>query len=285
MLPGALGLLGTLGIWVLVASTGHAAVLEYTGTYGVRFSNFGGFEVTQTGTGVAIVNGPGGSLGALNSLELITPFAEINTTVPVTDPTVSILIPEIQLDGVKINPAVQGGLFAPISAVAGNPTQMLSENTLPGAGVIRLCQVIGCATAISQTLSQTVSGMAIGAGIGGSFTIGGAGPTRITVIGAPWTVNTATVSNRTPLGGLENVTAMGFAQGPAAMSGSTAQVGGMVQLVTATQTTSIGIPGNNDISGQLTRVTLQFTPEPGVLLLFASGALGVLVIGRRRIRS
>jgi hypothetical protein len=60
---------------------------------------------------------------------------------------------------------------------------------------------------------------------------------------------------------------------------------GVVQLVTANQVTTIGVPGNQDISGQITLHRLHFIPEPGLLLLLGSGAAGMLLLGFARTRS
>jgi hypothetical protein len=48
--------------------------------------------------------------------------------------------------------------------------------------------------------------------------------------------------------------------------------------------TVVGVPGNSDISGVFTRVVVHFIPEPGLLLLLGSGAVGMALLGRKRIR-
>ena len=65
---------------------------------------------------------------------------------------------------------------------------------------------------------------------------------------------------------------------------STALTSGVIQLVNPNQTTTSGVPGNSDKSGNIGRLTLHFIPEPGILLLLGSGALGMLLLGSRRLK-
>jgi hypothetical protein len=59
---------------------------------------------------------------------------------------------------------------------------------------------------------------------------------------------------------------------------------GVVQLVTANQTTVVGVPGNNDLQGQIMITRLHFVPEPGLLLLLGAGAAGLALAGRSRMK-
>lgn len=285
----AAALLATL----LCAGAAGADKLLFSGEHGIRFTpNFGiPAEVTAAGTGVATANGGTSGSSALSTLQLTEDFTQITTAIPITAPGLATKIPEIRLTGVRIDPQVQGGIFAPILAAvqAGSPLNT-SQRTMPAAGQVRLCQVVGCGTAISQVLSQTSMGAAIGIGVGGSFTIGGTNPTHFTVIGQPWTVNTAAVSYRTTNGGTATLTGMGFVQGPASMTGTTLDptanpMSGTVQLVTAVQIHAQGIPGPHDLSGQIIRLTLHFQPEPGRLFLLGSGAAALALLAVRRRRS
>lgn len=267
-----------LAVTLCLAGAARADKLLFSGEHGIRFSNALGNEVVATGTGVAIVNGSAGH-GPLHTLELTAPFAAITATLL---PTVTGPISSVRLDNVRINPTFQGGVFAPVLGAVQGATPALTRNTAPHAGLVRLCQNANCTAALSRNLSDTVSGAAVGTGVGGSWTVGGAGPTRVTVVGAPWTVGTTTVSFRTPSGMIDFLTAMGFAHGAASMAGSTATPSGTVQLVTGSQVTTVG--GNVDLSGHVTRLTLHFTPEPRLLLVLGAGALGLVLLGRQRIR-
>lgn len=267
-----------LALVLCLAGAARADKLLFSGEHGIRFSNALGSEVVATGTGIAIVNGSAGH-GPLHTLELTAPFAAITATVL---PSITGPISSVRLDNVRINPTFQGGVFAPVLGAAQGATPALTRSTVPHAGLVRLCQNSICTAALSRNLSDTVSGVAVGTGVGGSWTVGGAGSTRVTVMGAPWTVGTTTVSFRTSGGMVDFLTGMGFVQGPASMTGSTATASGTVQLVTGSQVTTVG--GNVDLSGHITRLTLHFTPEPRLLLLLGSGALGLALLGRQRIR-
>jgi len=277
-----------LAFAVVIALAGAANADKYlfNGIHGIKFSNFGGIDVTGSGTGVATVNGSAGG-AHLNTLAISQNFATLNTVVAVTDPIVTAGgIVEVRLTDVRLNPQGQGGVFAPISGALQNTALQLSQATMPIAGDVRICLFYaGCNSgSLTQALSQTVNGDFVGHGVGGLVTIGGSGAIRISLFGAPWTVKTVSVSNRTNNGAITFLQANGFAHGPASMTSSTAATSGVVQLVTANQTTVVGVPGNSDKNGQISRMILHFTPEPGILLLLGAGAAGLAVIGSGGIR-
>jgi hypothetical protein len=263
------------------ASATSAEYRSFSGEHAIRLNLNGQIqEVSATGTGVAIVNGAG-SGPTLHTLELTQAFGQIDTTVTTVP---SLGIDEVRFDGVRIQPANSGpggnpGVFAPI--FGGAP---LTLNTLPGAGVIRICNLFGCPSSIAVDLGQTSGMVAFGPGVGGTFMVDGAGPSQLTVMANPWTIKTTTVSYRTINGGTGFLTDMGFVQGPMSGPSSTASAGGVVQLVSGTQTTSFGLDGNNDLAGQIARLTITFAPEPGMLVLFGAGAAGMALLGRRRSR-
>jgi len=269
-----------------IAGAANADKLLFNGVHGIKFSNFGGVDVTATGTGVAVVNGSGG-LGHLTTLQITQNFTTLNSVIPVTDPIVTAGgIVEVRLDGLRMNPQAQGGVFAPISGALQNTALQLTQATMPIAGQVRICLFYaGCNSgSLTQTLSQTSNGVYVGNGVGGLVTIGGEGAIRISLLGAPWTLKTVSVSNRTNNGAITFLSRKGFAHGPASLTSSTAATSGVVQLVTANQTTVVGVPGNSDKNGQISRLVVHFTPEPGLLLLLGAGAVGMAVIGRGRIR-
>ena len=266
------------------ADPAAAENLSFSGEQAIRFSQNGVIdEVSATGTGVAIVNGAG-SGPTLHTLQLTQPFAQIDATVTATP---GIGVDEIRFDGIRINPSNVGpggaaGVVAPIFGAAQNTSLSLTQDTLAAAGTIRICNLSGCPSSIAVDLSQTSGGVALGPGVGGTFMVDGAGPSQLTVAGNPWTIKTTTVSYRTINGGTGFLTDMGFVQGPVSGPSSTAATGGVVQLVSGTQTTSIGLDGTNDLAGQITRLTVTFAPEPGLLLLLGVGGAAMVFLGRRR---
>ena len=69
---------------------------------------------------------------------------------------------------------------------------------------------------------------------------------------------------------------------PASTTTSTAQPGGMLQLVTPNQiVTNIPI-GSSDKVGSFVILVIRFIPEPGLLLLLGSGVVGLALVGRKR---
>jgi hypothetical protein len=281
--------------FALLAAGGAARAekLEYWGTHKLQFSNLGQISVTVTGKGVAdVVRSPSGHLTTLQLTQHF-PGDWINTTLLVTDPAVSWLIPSVRITGLRINPQVQGGVFAPISGATGATVPPRTVGTMPLTGTIRMCLFYaGCNSgAITQILGQTTTmGAYTGVGVGGTFSInpGGTGGFRISIEGSPWMVGKVSVSNATPLGAITTLTATGYALGPQSNTSTTALPGGVLQLVTASQVTAKGIPGSpypdGEPSGQINTLRLEFIPEPGLLLLLGSGAAGMAVLGRKRLK-
>ena len=159
------------------------------------------------------------------------------------------------------------------------------DGTVPTQGMARICLLVaGCAQNLPLDVGATVNGVAVGGGVGGILTIGQLGMIRISVVGAPYTVKTITAFNRTNNGAIATFTERGFAHGPLSNTSSTGQTSGVLQIVTTNHTTTQGVPGNSDISGQFSRILVHFIPEPGLLLLLGSGAVGMALLGRKRIR-
>jgi hypothetical protein len=277
---------------LLVAAPSYGAVFQYSGQSTLTFSNLGRAEITDSGTGLATVNGSGPG-GHLNTFTLTTGFATLDGVIPVTDPIVTAGgIVEVRVTSIKgITTPLPGnpnaGRFGPISGALQNTSLALSLNTAPVQGVVRLCLFVpGCGGAsLVSDLSQTVNGTKnIGGGVGGVITIGAFGPIRLSILGAPWTIKTASVSNRTDNEGITFFAKNGWAHGPASLTSSTAVTSGVFQLVNASQTTTTGIPGNSDKSGNVTHQVIHFIPEPGLLLLLGVGAVGVAALGRKKLK-
>ena len=297
--------MGNLSRWVALAvlasgtalaTPARADKLLFSGTHAIKFAQNGVLrEVSATGTGVAVVNGGSGG-STLNTIVLTRPFAKINATATAT--SIGVGVDQIRFQNVRINPFLAGpskkpGEFAPVLAAAkGTMAMSLTRRTLPAAGTIRLCNLYGCPGSVAVKLTQTNAGGALGPGVGGTFTASGMSGTMVQVKGKPWTVNTTAV-NYTNMGNAAMFSLAGTVHGPLGLTGTTLNtimgtmgsvMGGTLQLVTGIQTTCAGCGGGNTPSGQISRLTLNFAPEPSLLALFTAGAAAVGLLGLARQR-
>jgi hypothetical protein len=304
----AVGLLAALG----GADLAGARPLNWSGTL---YSNTGALpSQVLTGGGVATVNGTSTTLPAhLNTLQLAASRGGVTGTDTniITDPNVAGNgIAAIILQG-------QGGTgtIGPISGAIAS-ANALTMNVLPARGLSKICLLstvctdflpllltqpttngaryqVGTATPNQLTPLGTqgkrlgVPGTGVrGVGIGGLVTVGGFSAIRISLEGAPWTVKTATAIDQTDdntgNAAFHNVTRMGFAHGAASGTTSTANVSGVIQIVTPSQVRTNLSLGSNEKVSVLTTLVVRFIPEPGMLLLLGSGVVGLAVIGRSR---
>jgi hypothetical protein len=282
-------LLGVLALFV--AGQAGATVMDAWTEVSLQFTNLGRAESSDTAIGVSTITATATGTHLQSITVGTVPALSLNTTIPVTDPIVSNAgIVEVILTSVGGNPGAMGVELngATIGNISGATASSggLNPRTLPAAGSVRICLfVTGCGGSfLPLDVGATSAGLVIGGGVGGILTIGGTGTIMISLVGAPYTVKTITNFNRTDPGGIQTFQENGFAHGPASATSSTAQTSGVVQIVTANHTTTAGVPGNGDISGNFSRLLVHFAPEPGLLLLLGSGAAGLALLGRKRIR-
>jgi hypothetical protein len=186
------------------------------------------------------------------------------------------------------------GTFGGISGGAAS-TGAMTPNTMPIRGVVKICLLSSACTqylALPFTAPTTVNGVPGGGiqgiGIGGMLTVGGYGGIRMSLHHAPWTIKTITGTDQiTTIGGSRvfiDIVQKGWAHAPASTTTSTAQVGGMVQLVTPNQAQTNLPLGSNDEVGSTGLFVMRFIPEPGLLMLVGSGIAGLALLGRGRMR-
>jgi hypothetical protein len=269
-----------------------------------------------TGGGVATLNGSSGPIPAhLATLRLKASRGNLTGTHTrvVTDPGVA----GNGIAAIVVQAGLRTGTLAPISGALSVPGA-LAQDALPLGGVAKICLLSTVCTdflplALTQpttngaryqvntaTSDQLTPGglqgrkLAIpgtgvkGVGVGGLVTAGGDSAIRISLEGAPWTLRTAVAIDQTDANtgtaAFHAVTRMGFAHGPASATTSTAQPGGVVQLVTPSQVrTNLALGSEREIA-VLGELLVHFVPEPGLLVLLASGVAGLLLLGRSRIR-
>jgi hypothetical protein len=273
----SLSLLVVGALALAIPGVASAALLEWSGTNKLWLGGGRNWVVT-TGTGLATVNGSSG-LGHLTALRLGDGHLSRDYATLLTDPNLA-SVATLSIDGTW-----KAGTLKPFST--GGP---LTDNQIPIEGTFKLCLLlVGCSAWLDSPL--TVDGTR-GVGIGGVVTKNGFGAgVRISLNGAPWTVGTAMLTgafttnamvpnpNRATetRGGLT-----GYAHGPTSGT-STAQIGGSLQIVTASFVdTTLMKPSNHSVLWATTRYV--FVPEPGLVLLLASGVAGLALLGRHRLR-
>jgi hypothetical protein len=260
------------------ATVARSGTLEWMGSLTLEIGTV--WPVTSTGAGVATVNGSSGG-GYLTSLRLaggITPSTP--TMIWVTDawyPT--------SPDTIMVRAGIRTGTLAPFAG--GGP---LTQNAMPLSGTYKICLFLaGCGAWVDIPFTDDGTR---GLGIGGLVTVNGFGAgLKLSVWGAPWTIGNAAATgvfttnamipprDRVETG---TVSAAGFAHGP--ISGtSTASMSGVIQLVTAGRVESTLDRPLFD-PGVTAALELVVVPEPGLLLLLASGVGGLTLLGRRRLR-
>jgi hypothetical protein len=275
-----------------MAGVANAAVLNWEGTSWTYLADSP--PGVLTGGGVATINGSAGVIPAhLNTRRIAASRGQISGTFTrlVTDP-------ESAANGVVaiVYDGVGGGTGTQFALSGGAASTSAGGGTSPIHGVVKVCLLTtACTMYLPLVLSQPttvngVPGTGINAvGVGGLLTAGGYGGIRVSLQAAPWTIKTATVIDQiTPTGGgapeFITWTARGWAHAPASTTTSTAQPGGTFQLVTPNQVVTNLALGTNDKMGSFVVVVYRFIPEPGLLLLLASGVAGLVFLARGRTR-
>ena len=286
-------ILFTAGLLALgMAGTASAAALNWEGTFTLDMGEFG--RGSTGGGGVATINSSAGGVPAhLSTLRLAASRGHVTGSFTnfVTDPeNAGNGIGAIIWEGVQ----GQTGTFGVVSGGAASTGSMINR-TMPIQGVVRLCLLnTSCTMSLSLPFTQptTVNGVpgtgVKGLGIGGSGTIGGYGGIRMSLQWGPWTIKThIAIDHITTTGGSRvfiSIPNKGWAHAPVSTTTSTAQPGGMLQLVTPNQVQTNLPMGSNDKVGSSAMLLIRFIPEPGLLLLLGSGVAGLALLGRKRMR-
>jgi hypothetical protein len=263
------------------ASTTQAKIVEWSGTTLIHFGTIG--DLIGTGTGVATTNNTGGIGNHVNTIHFGTNTLTLNGTIPLTDPENATLL---TLVASSISLPVSGNLGA-------QPGTTIVPSQMPLGGLVKVCILFpGCGVYLPVPVAAPIGGpFTKGLGIGGTMTVNtfsaGIG-LKISLAFNPWTLgatqmvdvstttNTPTVTNAT-------VTIQGFKHGPASNTSSTAAASGVIQWVSASRVITTVEPPSTKLAvyGVL---NLHFIPEPGMLLLLASGVGGLVLLGRSRMR-
>jgi hypothetical protein len=247
------GLLALIALVGLPADTARAGVVPVLAELELRIGAPGVPVAFTTGASV-VVNG---SAAGPHVASLGLAAGEIATSSriePITDPAA------FPIRGLQLTAANEAGLFA-------ETTGGRLAGAMPLAGALRVCLFMPCSAAVAN-LSIPL------APVGGGGEAYATGAVSVTVMGAPWTTGTASV----PLP-IATYTAKGFAHGPLSGTTSTAEPGGVLQLVTPVRI-GTSIPGDGQFIAMFGVLTLTVVPEPEVGVLLASGML--LIAAARR---
>ena len=276
-----------------IAGTAHAKLIGFNGTLSIGLA--GQPPIVATGSGNALLNGSVGGIGGhLATLQIFTNSVAVtgSAVVPITDPEV---VRMVSLSGTEVafTVSVRGtvalgtGPLRPISGASGSG---LTQNVMPVPGNVRICILFaGCPSSLPIPLTATHGrfGGPVGVGIGGLITLGtfGKGGIMFSIYGQPWTVGTAVVTG-VPTNNIDgpfySPFVEGFVHGPASATSSAADIGGVIQLVTATRVvTTIGVLL---VTPLLTTLRIHLVPEPGTFVLFGSGVVALGIAGRSRLR-
>lgn len=258
---------------MLIASQASAEKLDWNGTLDLEL--WQGSAVVFRGSGVATVaNGTGGG-AQLGTLRLAGGIAGAGT-VPVTDPDSTGTI-----KSVRVSANLGTGTLSGISSAPPlNPPA-----ALPVPLYARLCIFLTPDCPVFLPLNLTSNGGNTGVGVGGLATLGRFRSTRISIEAAPWTLGTVTGLNQTVGGGFKTLSRKGFVHGAGSGNSSTATGSGVIQMITPQRVTTQGLPGNSTQVALFTTLTLHFIPEPGLLLLIASGVVALVLVGRSRMEA
>jgi hypothetical protein len=262
--------LALLLVLLLTAGQASAKAIDWHGTLDLEMWR-GRAMHPLIGSGVATVNDSSGS-AHLSTLRIAGGITG-SGTIPVTDPNTTGQVKSVHGTGISLGTGT-------LSGISGAPP--LGQNALPVAGFMRVCLFhAGCVTNLPLNLTQNNGNTGVGAG--GLLTLGGNGSIRISIESAPWTLATVSGLNQTVKGGYKTLTRVGFVHGGASASNSsTATNSGVIQLVAPQQVETDGLAGNNTVLALFSTLTLHFIPEPGLLLLIASGVVGLGLLGRSR---
>ncbi|RIL00839.1 MAG: hypothetical protein DCC71_18480 [Proteobacteria bacterium] len=167
------------------------------------------------------------------------------------------------------------------------PAQLADgAGTMPLRGLYRACLWSACDAAIAKVAVPLTQGGTRGVGIGGTFTLPAQGPDAfmaLTVVGAPWTTGSVTVT--TYYGGTEQRRGSVLAPDGGTTFAAAARHGGVIEMVTPIAIYLGDQYGPTHRFGSIATFSAVFAPEPGTAVLLGMGSAALALAGRRRCRA
>jgi hypothetical protein len=157
---------------------------------------------------------------------------------------------------------------------------------MPLRGLYRACLFATCPSAIAAVEVPLTSGGTRGVGIGGAFTRPAQGPNAllaVTVVGAPWTTGTVTVT--TYYGNTEQRRGSVLAPDGGTTFAAAARHGGVIEMVSPIAIYLGDQYGPTHRFGGIASFEAVFAPEPGTAVLLGIGAAALAAAGQRRRRA
>jgi hypothetical protein len=289
-----LGVVAVVLLSLGLASTVHAKIVDWAGTLVVELGTIG--SLVTTGTGVATTNNTAGPGDHITTIHFGPNNISGAVTILLTDP-----------DSPNLLTLVGSGVSIPSSGTLGGPPGPIAPNTMALGGFFKVCILLpGCGNYLPVPIAYPLAGppFTAGVGLGGTKTVNTfakqAGALKISLQFNPWTIGLAsmkdvsTTNTPTANGGINTnttVTVQGFAHGPESATSSTvapgrpttAAPGGVIQFVSPNRVVTTEDPPSAKLAVP-TILRIHFVPEPGMLLLLASGVGGLVLIGRTRMR-
>jgi hypothetical protein len=269
------------------ASATQAKIVDWSGTLQITLGAIG--ELVTTGTGVATTNNTAGVGDHLNTIHFGPNDISGSVVIPLTDPENSTLL---SLVGSSVSVPSTGNLGAQTGTT-------ISPKTMALGGFFKVCILFpGCGSYLPFPIANpvnatggTASPFTRGVGIGGTATVNTFSPgggLKVSLVYNPWTLGVAQMTDvstttNTPTVTNATVTVQGFKHDPASGTSGTAAASGMIQWVSpARVVTTVDSPSMKLAVPSVLRI--HFVPEPGMLLLLASGVGGLVLLGRSRAR-
>jgi hypothetical protein len=273
----ARALLISVCVWLgwPVASNAAPLPVPFEGTLTIELGTFSPLIATTSGIATLSGRGPHGA----NALQLEV-FLQVSGATPATDPILTTWL----VNSVELSATLGHGTFAPITFGPITGGQALTQ--LPAVdGRVTFCILASC-QGVSFPFSLAPSqASGFGVGVGGGQAVNGGIFGIWGIAAAPWRLGPATLSTALAPSVFQTVMRSGFVHGATSAATSAVPLNGALSLVAPTQIVVLDQGATREVTklALFSSLTIHFLPEPNGLLLLGAGAIGLAVLGHRRL--